>query len=62
MRSSLPTRLYMRSVCAQHPQRSEEALGSSGTGTTGSCEPPRGSWELNPDPLREQQMLSTPEP
>ena len=34
----------------------------SRTGVPDGCEPPCGFWELNPDPLQEQQMLLTTEP
>lgn len=48
------------SMCLHHvstwcPQKPEEG-GLPGTGITGSCEPPCGSWELNLGPHQEQQL------
>ncbi|ERE74288.1 E3 ubiquitin-protein ligase [Cricetulus griseus] len=40
----------------------QEAVGSSGTGVTDSCELPCGCWELNPGPLEEEPGLLTTEP
>lgn len=36
-----------------YPMRSEEGLKFPGTGVTNGREPPPGSWELNPGPLKE---------
>jgi hypothetical protein len=33
-----------------------------GIGVTGGCELPCGCWELNTDPLQEEQVLSSAEP
>lgn len=33
----------------------EEGIGFPGTRITGSCEPPRECYELNPGPLQDQQ-------
>ena len=40
----------------------EENVGSPGTGVTDGCEPTYRGWELNLDPLEEQQVLLTAEP
>lgn len=45
-----------------YPQRPKEHAASSGTGVPDHCERPCGSWELNADPLEEQQVLLTAEP
>lgn len=37
--------------------RSEEGVGSSGTGITDVCELPFGCWELIPGPLEEESVL-----
>jgi hypothetical protein len=39
-----------------------EAIGSSGTGVTDSCELPCGCWDSISGPLEEQQVLLTSEP
>nr|XP_042133715.1 A disintegrin and metalloproteinase with thrombospondin motifs 17-like [Peromyscus maniculatus bairdii] len=39
--------------------RTEEGIGSPGTGVIDSCESPCGCWELDVDPLEEQPMLLT---
>ena len=49
-------------VCTQCQQRPEESTGSSGTRVTDGCEPPRGYWEPNPGPLKEQLAIITPAP
>lgn len=38
-----------------------EGVGSPEGRVTGSCELPRGYWELSPHPLEEQSVLSTTE-
>lgn len=40
------------------PRRPEESFKSSGTGVVNGCEPPHGSWELNPGPLRDASALN----
>jgi hypothetical protein len=40
----------------------KEGIPSLRTGAVGVYEPPCGCWELNPDPLGEQQMFLTFEP
>lgn len=42
--------------------RKEEGVGSLGTGVRNGYEPPYGHWELNLDPLWDEQMLLTAEP
>lgn len=37
----------------------QEIVGSPGTGVKNSCEPTRGSWELNSSPPNEQVHLTT---
>jgi hypothetical protein len=37
--------------------RSEEEVGSPGSGVKDKCEPSCGCWELNPGPLEEQTVL-----
>ena len=44
------------------PMRSKEDIRSLGPGVTGGCEPLRGCWELDPDPLQEQPVSLTTEP
>ena len=43
-------------VCTVWVQRSEEEVGSSGTGVTDGCELPCGCWEPNSGPLEEQAV------
>lgn len=43
-------------MCAWCSGRSEEGIGSPGTGVPDSCEPPRGCWAF---PLEEQSMFFT---
>jgi hypothetical protein len=42
--------------------RSEEGIGSSGTGIMNGCKPPAGYWESNPGPPQEQHMILTTKP
>jgi hypothetical protein len=53
--------LYVYYKC---PQKSEEGVRSPGTRALGGCEvgAQSGCWELNPGPLRGQQILLTTEP
>lgn len=44
------------------PQSSEEGDRSLGTGARDSCESPCRCWELNQEPLQEQQIFSTADP
>lgn len=39
--------------------RQKRALRTPGTGIAVACQPPRGFWELNLDPLQEQPVLRT---
>lgn len=48
-------------VCAWCPCMSEENVGSSETGTTGSCEPPCGLWKQDLGSLKEQAVFLTSE-
>ena len=49
---------HMHAYCQQ---KLEEHV-SSETGVMDGCEPPCGSWELNPGSLEEQPVLLTTEP
>ena len=49
-------------LCAWGPQRPKEGLRSPGTRVIHSFKSPRGFWELNLDPLQEQQVFLTAEP
>jgi hypothetical protein len=49
-------------ICYMCAFESEEGIGFSETGITGSPELPCRRWELNPGPLHEQQVLLTAEP
>lgn len=52
--------LFYKYVSALHAcARSEEGIGSPGTGVTDGWEPPRGCLESSLDCLQEQQMLLT---
>lgn len=44
----LPACIHIYHVCALCPRRSEEGIGGPEIGVTDSCEPPGGSWDLNP--------------
>lgn len=55
---ALPAYLYVHQVCAWIPQRSEKGIGSPKTEVEDGCESPCGGWELNPDPLQEQMLLT----
>lgn len=46
-------------TCMQYPQRSEQDLGSPGTGVKDGLGLPDGCWEFNLAPPEEQPMLST---
>lgn len=45
-------------VYADVQRRPDKATGSPGRGDTGCCELPAECWELNSDPLQEQQVLT----
>jgi hypothetical protein len=44
-------------MCTWRPRRSDEGIGSPGTGVTNGCEPSCGCRELNQGPLQEQEVL-----
>ena len=44
-------------MCVQCSRRPKEGTGSPGTGGPDGCEPPYGFWELNLNPLEEQQVF-----
>lgn len=44
-------------IYAWSPTKPERGVRSPGGVVTDSCEPPRGCWELNPGPGREQPVL-----
>lgn len=48
--------IYEYNMCASYPQKPDENIGSLRTGETDQ------SWELNPGPSQEQQMLLTAKP
>lgn len=48
-------------TCAWYLQRPEEGTVLPGTGATDGFELLYGSWELNPEPLKESQVLITTE-
>ena len=53
---------YVYHVPAWYIQRSEEGVRSPGTSVKSDGKPMCIVWELNPDPLREQQVRSTAQP
>lgn len=44
---------------AWYTQKREKGTGSPRTGAMDYCEPPCGCYDLNPGPLKEQQVFST---
>jgi hypothetical protein len=44
------------------PTEDRQCRQNSKTGVTDTCDPPRGCWEPNPDPLQEQHKLLVTEP
>lgn len=52
--------MYVHHMCVWFQQRSEEGIGSPGTGATDGCEPPCECWDSNPGPLQEHRTLSSP--
>lgn len=55
----LPTHMYKQHMCVWMP--TEEGITSLGTRVTDHCESAEGTWELNPDPLQEDEALLTTE-
>ena len=55
----LPACMYVHHVCTLEVK---EDIGCPETGVTDSCEAPCGCWDLNLDPLEEQQVLLVMEP
>lgn len=48
-------------MCHMYAWKSEEGIGSSGTGVVETCEPIRGSLEINLGTLKNQEILLTTE-
>lgn len=59
---TVPACIYVFHVCTWCSQRLEKGVRSLGTGITGSCERPCGSWEGNQDAVQEQHVPLTSEP
>lgn len=53
--------MYVEHAHAWCPQKSEDGIGSPGTGAMDGHEAPCKCSELNPTPLEKQQMFSTTE-
>lgn len=54
-----PVFISVHNVCVCWLWRSEEGVGSSGTGVTSGCKEPCRCWKLSPGPLEEQPGLLT---
>jgi hypothetical protein len=59
--SVLPACVPLYHLYAWSVQRTEEDIGSPGTGVTGGCEPLFGCWESNLGPVQEKQVFLTTE-